>query len=115
MTTSKITHTTDIRAHLAQFAKHGADALEGSIRQFNAAVSQAEQLEADRIARRAEFVPAETERRYQAWLDGMKARMAREAGEAYDAVQPPIDVPARLDLSEAKRYADAPTKKAGRK
>lgn len=115
MAETRITYTTPIRARLTQFAKHGASTLDGMIRQFNAAVAKAEELEADRIARRAEFIPAETERRYNAWLARMRAKFEREAGDAYDAVQAPIVVPERVDLSEAKRYADAATKKAGRK
>ena len=98
----------DLEAEIARLAKHGPHAVEAFVREHNTrTVPEAREKARLRTEERERYVLRRGLELREAWEAEQRRQFARQAAEEFDAGRPPIAVPERIEMDEARRIAAA--------
>jgi hypothetical protein len=110
MPETKLDAGTDIREHVRTL--RSPQAVEAAVREWNTRiVPDAQEKARHRVEERERYVLRRGHELREQWEAEQRRMFARQAGEEFDAGRPPVAVPERLEMDEARRIA-AERKKA---
>jgi hypothetical protein len=107
-----MTTTQQAIEQIKTFAKHGPDSCEAIARRHNTAIPEIEERARRRDEEREAYARTVGESLFQGWLASKRTEFEAAARAQFDAKSPPIEVPERIEIADARAMASTKKGKA---